>query len=132
MSIQFVPIVGGPLPPIGSSSDEVSCAVPSITGRYPNLGPLLLCQAGIPLVDGVGPAVLERGGRLLRRQLDARASALLQTYLEGLGLQIVTDAETASLSGNGRVNMALLADGRGGGAGGVSYTHLTLPKVLLV
>jgi uncharacterized membrane-anchored protein len=30
----------------------------SITGRYPNLGPLLLCQAGIPLIDGVGPDVL--------------------------------------------------------------------------
>ena len=33
-------------------------AAPSITGRYPNLGPLLLCQAGIPLVDDVGEAVL--------------------------------------------------------------------------
>jgi uncharacterized membrane-anchored protein len=35
-------------------------AAPSITGRYPNLGPLLLCQAGIPLVDDVGHEVLER------------------------------------------------------------------------
>ena len=26
----------------------------SISGRYPNLGPLVLAQAGIPLVDGVG------------------------------------------------------------------------------
>jgi uncharacterized membrane-anchored protein len=34
-------------------------AAASITGRYPNLGPLLLCQAGIPLVDDVGPAVME-------------------------------------------------------------------------
>ena len=31
----------------------------SISGRYPNLGPLLVCAAGIPLVDGVGPEVLE-------------------------------------------------------------------------
>jgi uncharacterized membrane-anchored protein len=31
----------------------------SITGRYPNLGPLLLCQAGIPLVDGVGPEIID-------------------------------------------------------------------------
>ena len=30
-------------------------AAASISGRYPNLGPLLLCQAGIPLVDDVGP-----------------------------------------------------------------------------
>ncbi len=31
----------------------------SVTGRYPNLGPLLVCAAGIPLLDGVGPEVLE-------------------------------------------------------------------------
>jgi uncharacterized membrane-anchored protein len=31
----------------------------SITGRYPNLGPLLVCAAGIPLLDGVGPELLE-------------------------------------------------------------------------
>lgn len=31
----------------------------SITGRYPNVGPLLLCRAGIPLVDGVGEAVMD-------------------------------------------------------------------------
>jgi uncharacterized membrane-anchored protein len=34
-------------------------ASPSITGRYPNVGPLLLCQAGIPLVDGAGGEVME-------------------------------------------------------------------------
>jgi uncharacterized membrane-anchored protein len=30
----------------------------STTGRYPNLGPLLLCSAGIPVVDEVGPDVM--------------------------------------------------------------------------
>jgi len=34
-------------------------AAASISGRYPNLGPLLLCQAGIPLIDAVGPEVME-------------------------------------------------------------------------
>jgi len=33
-------------------------ASPSISGRYPNVGPLLLCAAGIPLVDGVGEEVM--------------------------------------------------------------------------
>jgi uncharacterized membrane-anchored protein len=33
---------------------------PSITGRYPNLGPQLLLDAGIPLVDDVGQDVLTR------------------------------------------------------------------------
>jgi uncharacterized membrane-anchored protein len=35
-------------------------AAPSISGRYPNLGPQLLVQAGLPLVDDIGPEVFER------------------------------------------------------------------------
>ena len=62
---------------------------------------------------GLRVTVLERGDRLLRRQLDARASALLHAYLEGLGLAILCDAETAAVEGDGRVRMAHLADGRG-------------------
>ncbi|HEX5621573.1 MAG TPA: FAD-dependent oxidoreductase [Solirubrobacteraceae bacterium] len=61
---------------------------------------------------GLRTTVLERGDRLLRRQLDARASALLQAYLEGLGLEVLTDAETVGLSANGRVRSAHLADAR--------------------
>jgi NADPH-dependent 2,4-dienoyl-CoA reductase/sulfur reductase-like enzyme/ferredoxin len=61
---------------------------------------------------GLRTAVLERGDRLLRRQLDARASALLQSYLEGLGLEILTDADTLALQGRGRVNQVRLADNR--------------------
>lgn len=47
----------------------------SSTGRYPNLGPLLLVSAGVALVDDAGPAVMEvpdgtrlvvDGGRVLR------------------------------------------------------------------
>jgi uncharacterized membrane-anchored protein len=39
----------------------------SSTGRYPNLGPLLLCSAGIPVVDDAGPTVMEvaEGTRLV-------------------------------------------------------------------
>lgn len=33
-------------------------AASSSTGRYPNLGPLLLCSAGIPLLDSAGPSVM--------------------------------------------------------------------------
>jgi uncharacterized membrane-anchored protein len=35
-------------------------AAPSITGRYPNLGPQLLVEAGIPLVDDAGSDVFAR------------------------------------------------------------------------
>lgn len=31
----------------------------SISGRYPNVGPLLVAAAGIPLLDGVGSAVMD-------------------------------------------------------------------------
>lgn len=39
----------------------------SSTGRYPNLGPLLLCTAGVHVVDDVGPGVmrLSEGTRLV-------------------------------------------------------------------
>jgi len=33
-------------------------AARSSTGRYPNLGPLLLCSAGIPLIDDVGERIM--------------------------------------------------------------------------
>jgi uncharacterized membrane-anchored protein len=41
-------------------------AARSATGRYPNLGPLLLCTAGIPLIDSAGPSIMDipEGARL--------------------------------------------------------------------
>ena len=46
-------------------------ARPSISGRYPNLGPELLVQAGIPLLDDLGDEIFEpvaRGRRGRRRR----------------------------------------------------------------
>ena len=45
---------------------------PSITGRYPNLGPQLLMEAGVPLLDDVGPDVFTKvsEGTLVRLQGD--------------------------------------------------------------
>ena len=43
----------------------------SITGRYPNLGPKLLLEAGIPVVDGVGPDVLVKVADGTTVRLDA-------------------------------------------------------------
>lgn len=34
-------------------------AVPSVSGRYPNLGPGILLEAGIPLIDAVGESILQ-------------------------------------------------------------------------
>ncbi len=43
-------------------------AARSISGRYPNVGPLLIAAAGIPLIDGVGREVMDRirSGALVR------------------------------------------------------------------
>jgi uncharacterized membrane-anchored protein len=61
-------------------------ASPSITGRYPNLGPLILVQAGIPLVDGVGRLLMRkvREGDRLRVEGDR---VMLDGRLVGVGLR---------------------------------------------
>jgi uncharacterized membrane-anchored protein len=43
---------------VDAQAGAVVNASPSISGRYPNLGPLVICAADIPLVDGVGAEVL--------------------------------------------------------------------------
>ncbi|MBA3249028.1 MAG: hypothetical protein H0T66_01650 [Geodermatophilaceae bacterium] len=42
---------------VGCGVSAVVNASPSISGRYPNLGPGILAQAGIPLVDDVGKEI---------------------------------------------------------------------------
>jgi len=56
---------------------------------------------------GLRTTVLERGGWLLRRQLDAAAGALLRGYLENLGIEVLLDAEAAAVDGS-----VVLVDGR--------------------
>jgi uncharacterized membrane-anchored protein len=74
-------------------------ASPSITGRYPNLGPLILLKAGIPLVDGVGRLLLRkvREGSPLRLEEERIFS---DGELIGVGVRqtperIVRDMESA-------------------------------------
>jgi uncharacterized membrane-anchored protein len=45
---------------VEAQAGAVINASASISGRYPNVGPLLVCAAGIPLVDGVGADLLDR------------------------------------------------------------------------
>lgn len=90
------------------SADElISCrvaavvnAAKSITGRYPNLGPRLLLDAGIPLVDDVGGDVMSRVGEGAVVRLDGEelylndqlvAKGVVQT--EGTLLEATADAE---------------------------------------
>ncbi len=45
---------------LGRNVAAVVNAAQSISGRYPNRGPQLLIEAGIPLIDDVGPEVFDR------------------------------------------------------------------------
>ena len=68
-------------------------AKPSISGRYPNLGPEVLVQAGIPLLDDLGEALFEglREGDVVRVEADT-------VYLNGEPVASGTrqDAETVA------------------------------------
>jgi uncharacterized membrane-anchored protein len=68
-------------------------AAQSSTGRYPNLGPLLLVSAGIPVVDAVGPALMSipdgapvrlDKGHVYRDDIDAHVGKGTLLTLEGV------------------------------------------------
>ena len=54
---------------VGARPAAVINAAPSMTGRYPNIGPLALTEAGIPLIDAAGADVMsiEEGSRVTIR-----------------------------------------------------------------
>lgn len=60
---------------------------------------------------GLRVSVLERGPWLLRRQLDQRAATLLGQYLQGLGIDLLFEAEIAALEGDERLRVATLKSG---------------------
>jgi nitrite reductase (NADH) large subunit len=69
---------------------------------------------------GLDVTVLERGPRLLRKQIDGRCSQLLASYFKGLGVDVLTDNEVAEVQGEvqgeggeGRVETVVLKSGVG-------------------
>lgn len=60
---------------------------------------------------GLHVTVLELGASLLRRQLDERGGALLQRFLEGLGIEIVLNTQAVSVEASPRVTSVTLGDG---------------------
>jgi uncharacterized membrane-anchored protein len=74
-------------------------ASPSITGRYPTLGPLILLRAGVTLVDGVGKLLMKKvkDGSFIRIDDDRIYSG---DQLVGVGMlqseeQVLADMEAA-------------------------------------
>ena len=56
--------------------------------------------------------VLERGERLLSRQIDERCSELVDAYFARIGMQVLYRAESESLTGEDRIRGVTLKDGR--------------------
>ncbi|MEO8391584.1 MAG: FAD-dependent oxidoreductase [Chloroflexota bacterium] len=61
---------------------------------------------------GLEVTVLERSSWPMRRQLDERGGSFLITYLSGLGIQVITDADTFAVEGVKQVDKVQLKDGR--------------------
>nr|WP_255430259.1 putative cytokinetic ring protein SteA [Streptomonospora sp. PA3] len=103
---------------------------PGISGRYPNLGPRVLADAGIPFVDHVDPEVFARvhegepltldGGTLLRGttvlatgtpQTSESVAAAMEAARAGMSVQL--EAFAANTAEYLRRDHALLVDGLG-------------------
>ena len=76
-------------------------------------GGLLGLEAAYSLYElGLEVTVLERGSRLLSRQIDERCSELVHRYFDGIGMHVLYGAETVALQANGDLQSAVLKDGQ--------------------
>jgi uncharacterized membrane-anchored protein len=77
-------------------------AAPSISGRYPNMGPHMLVEAGIPLIDNVGADVFARVAEGQTVWLDGDALYLADEIVAKGVVQTtesVAEAETEAKAG---------------------------------
>jgi nitrite reductase (NADH) large subunit len=76
-------------------------------------GGLLGLEAAYGLAKaGARVTVLHLMDRLMERQLDPHAARMLQGAVEAMGIEVVLNADTAEISGTGRVDGVALKDGR--------------------
>jgi len=76
-------------------------------------GGLLGVEAACGLAKrGVSVTLIHIMPRLMERQLDARAAALLKTAVESKGVAVVLEAETAAIEGHAKPRQVVLKDGR--------------------
>jgi nitrite reductase (NADH) large subunit len=61
---------------------------------------------------GVAATLIHIMPRLMERQLDARAAALLKAAVESKGVEVVLEAQTAAIEGDGKAERVVLKDGR--------------------
>ncbi|HWK96452.1 MAG TPA: FAD-dependent oxidoreductase [Pseudolabrys sp.] len=76
-------------------------------------GGLLGLEAAYGLAKaGMKVSVIHLMDRLMERQLDARASAMLKAAVEAKGISVYLNAETAAIKGERRAGKVMLKDGR--------------------
>src|SRR5438270_6751361 len=76
-------------------------------------GGLLGLEAAYGLAKaGARVTVLHLMDRLMERQLDVQAAAMLQHAVEAMGVEVILNADTAEITGSGHVEGVTLKDGR--------------------
>src|SRR5580692_6677057 len=76
-------------------------------------GGLLGLEGAHSLLElGLRVTVLERGQRLLSRQIDERCSEIVDAYFRRIGMQVLYRAESEALTGEDRIRSLTLKDGR--------------------
>ncbi len=76
-------------------------------------GGLLGIEAAYGLAKaGVGVTLVHLMDRLMERQLDVRAAAMLKRAVEAKGIEVLLEAATSRLLGENRVEAVELKDGR--------------------
>jgi nitrite reductase (NADH) large subunit len=76
-------------------------------------GGLLGLEAAYGLAKaGARVTVLHLMDRLMERQLDPVAAAMLKQAVEAKGIEVILNADTAEISGHGSVDAVILKDGR--------------------
>jgi len=93
---------------IRSYAQEHGCRDAVVAG-----GGLLGLEAAHSLLElGLRVTVLERGGRLLSKQIDEHCSELVDAYFARIGMQVLYRAESEAVTGEDRVRGLTLKDGR--------------------
>jgi nitrite reductase (NADH) large subunit len=112
-----LPIPGRDLPGVLTFRD---CEDVAAMQRMQSGAPVIVIGGGLLGVEaayglarrGCRPTLLHVMPRLMERQLDARAAALLEAAVRDKGIDVVLEAQTAAIEGSGRVERVALKDGR--------------------
>ncbi len=90
-------------------------AAPSVSGRYPNLGPGILIDAGIPLVDDLGPDVMRlHDGQRVTIDLDPESEHAGAVHVQGRGTHRhhrLDQADAGETEPDARADSTILAEG---------------------